>query len=278
MQPTYISLDKTFGPTEHHLVPLFQRPYVWTKEENWEPLWVDIAGLANRVLANPQRIRAHFLGTIVLEQVATTVGTIYTREIIDGQQRLTTLQILLKAACHALAEIERQSLVADNAARAKVARAVASRIATLTVNQGYEDDERYKVWPTNEDRIPFRQVMNAESAAELVGISTRMADAYRHFHSAISSWLFDDLIEQRIQALDAALREHLKLIALDLEKDDEPQAIFQLSNAHGTPLLPSDLIKNFTMGGVTQKYYRSNLFTKIIGPHSIMTICIGGSK
>lgn len=49
----------------------------------------------------------------------------------------------------------------------------------------------------------------------------------------------------RAAALAAALQTHLRLIVLDLEDTDEPQAIFETLNAHGTPLLPADLIKNY---------------------------------
>ena len=74
MQPNYLPLVKIFG-AERHVVPLFQRPYVWQKEENWEPLWQDFSDLCDRVLAAPNEpVRGHFLGTLVLEQVRTSQG------------------------------------------------------------------------------------------------------------------------------------------------------------------------------------------------------------
>ena len=60
---------KIFGG-ERHVVPLFQCPYVWQREENWEPLWQDFYDLCDRILASPDAtVRGHFLGTLVLEQV-----------------------------------------------------------------------------------------------------------------------------------------------------------------------------------------------------------------
>jgi hypothetical protein len=80
------------------VVPLFQRPYVWNQENQWEPLWDDVVRVAERVLANPQhRHHPHFLGAVVLQQVQNPVGRLQERTIIDGQQRLTTLQLLLDA-------------------------------------------------------------------------------------------------------------------------------------------------------------------------------------
>ena len=84
-------------------VPLFQRPYVWSQEEQPEPLWDDLSALADRVLAaGGETAAGHFLSTVVLEQVHTPTGSIARREVIDGHQRQTTLEILLKAAQHAL--------------------------------------------------------------------------------------------------------------------------------------------------------------------------------
>ena len=82
------------------LVPVYQRPYVWTREDQWEPLWNDIQWLLDGFLEG--KTRRHFLGAIVLQQVPNLPGELPCREIIDGQQRLTTLQILL-AACAASA-------------------------------------------------------------------------------------------------------------------------------------------------------------------------------
>jgi hypothetical protein len=251
MQPTYLSLVQLFGAPARYTVPLFQRPYVWNKDEQWDPLWDDIAHLADRVQAiDPGKsVAGHFLGTVVLEQAVTQTGSIGSREIIDGQQRLTTLQILLKAAEHALAELEQKASREDNESAAKVARIAARQIAVLTANTAYADDEeQYKVWPTNDDRAAFQQVMDATGPNSLVPHATRMADAYRFFHGKLCKWLNrDQQMAARAVGLANALQSHLRLIVLDLEDTDEPQAIFETLNAHGTPLLPADLIKNWLL-------------------------------
>jgi len=48
MKPNYLALRNLFGQSERFIVPLFQRPYVWTQEEQWEPLWDDIQAVAER--------------------------------------------------------------------------------------------------------------------------------------------------------------------------------------------------------------------------------------
>src|SRR5829696_3231419 len=80
------------------VVPLFQRPYVWNEENQWEPLWDDVARVADRLLRDPaEKHQPHFLGAVVLQQVQKPTGYMQERTIIDGQQRLTTLQLLLDA-------------------------------------------------------------------------------------------------------------------------------------------------------------------------------------
>jgi hypothetical protein len=251
MQPTYRSLLQVFGAPARYTVPLFQRPYVWNRETEWEPLWDDISNLADRVLiADPNKpIAGHFLGTVVLEQAQTLTGSIGRREIIDGQQRLTTLQILLTAAQHALRRLEAVAAGQADEASVKATSLAARQIAILTANTAYfEEEEKYKVWPTNDDREAFREVMDATEPDVLIKQANRMAEAYRFFLGAVGAWLAHSThAAARPTSLAAALQNHLRLIVLDLDDSDEPQAIFETLNAHGTPLLPADLIKNWLL-------------------------------
>src|SRR5262245_44421710 len=87
-----------FMQPQRLIVPLFQRPYVWNEENQWEPLWTDVTRVAERIIEHPgERVHPHFLGAVVLQQVQNNTGQMQERTIIDGQQRLTTLQLLLDA-------------------------------------------------------------------------------------------------------------------------------------------------------------------------------------
>lgn len=90
MQPTYISIGEIFSHQIRHTVPLFQRPYVWGREEQWEALWDDVSDLLERIhLRNGDKpVAGHFLGTIVLEQAPNATCSLPRRKVIDGQQRL----------------------------------------------------------------------------------------------------------------------------------------------------------------------------------------------
>src|SRR5689334_3808310 len=78
-------------------VPLFQRQYVWSKEHQWEPLWEDISRKFGEYLLGRDDAPVHFLGAMVLDQKFTPATHVEKRQVIDGQQRLTTLQIFLAA-------------------------------------------------------------------------------------------------------------------------------------------------------------------------------------
>ena len=64
-----------FGYHVRYVVPLFQRPYVWNRPDQWEPLWADVATVADRLLA-ARPGPPHFLGAIVVEQAPTLVGAV----------------------------------------------------------------------------------------------------------------------------------------------------------------------------------------------------------
>ncbi len=146
-----------FMQPQRLIVRLFQRPYVWNEGDQWEPLWSDVLRVARRLLDDPgARHHPHFLGAVVLQQVQNPVGTMQERTIIDGQQRLTTLQLLLDAL-----QAELLKVGADQPAM---------RIRTLVVNPEAfweRPEDRFKVWPTNRDRPAFNAVMAADPPAGL---------------------------------------------------------------------------------------------------------------
>lgn len=253
MQPNYISIANLFGVATRYTVPLFQRPYVWSRSDQWEPLWDDLRQLVERVLLSEpgKPVAGHFLGTVVLEQTPVAIINLPRREVIDGQQRLTTLQILLKAAEHALVVVAEQVAEAQDA---MVLNRCAEQLAQLTRNMATAtDEEAFKVWPTNEDRAPFKAVMTSSARLGAAGQSTRMAEGYSYFRETFIGWITGPNVANRAQALASGIKDHVRLIVLDLDETDEPQAIFETLNAHGTPLLPSDLMKNWILWEATRQ-------------------------
>jgi hypothetical protein len=240
MDVTIGTLKKIFEPDRRHVVPMFQRPYVWGAELQWKPLWDDVINVAERI-QRKEEVRPHFLGAIVLEQVKQPISKVETRLVVDGQQRLTTLQLLLEAA--------------SDLCRARGWDKYHRAFFKLTRNEdplSTDRDDVYKVWPTNADQEAFRTVMDARSADTLrktplgKANTSAIANAYLFFSDAISLWLEEGggNGEQQVEHLYTALREKLHIVVIDLGDADDPQMIFETLNARGTPLLPADLIKN----------------------------------
>ena len=241
-------LKTIFDGNYQYAVPLFQRPYVWNQEDQWEPLWKDVQRVATRYLRD--EYRPHFMGAVVLEQLPMIIGLVNSWRIIDGQQRLTTLQILLAAARDASRALGPE---ARNQARA---------FDLLTSNAMVEDptdDAALKVWPTNVDRESFRQVMRAGSpdsvrancAAQLAKpVGSEIPKAYIFFHDCVTAWLSaseDHSAIDRVQALQNAIFMGLQIVVIDLDAADDPQVIFETLNTRGVDLLAADLVKNYLL-------------------------------
>src|SRR5664280_866294 len=230
-----------FMQPQRLIVPLFQRPYVWNEEKQWEPLWGDVTRVAQRLLAQPQaRHQPHFLGAVVLQQVLNPAGSMQERTVIDGQQRLTTLQLLLDAL-HA--ELHTVGAVQP-----------AMRIEALVKNAEpfWEDPaDRFKVWPTNRDRPAFNCVMGAEPPVNYSGLEhsgARLVEGHRYFAERAREWLQvdgPDQVQTRASYLERSVRELLQVVVIDLTVEENAQEIFETLNARGAQLTAADLIKNF---------------------------------
>ena len=217
------------------LVPLFQRPYVWNKERQWEPLWQDVKRVAERLLEGTES--NHFLGAVVLQQLPNELGSLSSRSIIDGQQRLTTLQLLFDSI---QGELDFRQLPT-----------YASQVKALVENpEAYRtsNEDVYKVWPTNRDRPGFNEVMSASYPvlySALANKDSQIAKAHAYFSEVVGSWLDEGELESRGRALVDTISRHLQIVVIDLAFDENAQEIFETLNARGTPLTAADLIKNF---------------------------------
>ena len=241
MKTDVLTPQAIFNQPQRFSVPLFQRPYVWSQDNQWEPLWEDVTRAAERMLKAPNgKHQPHFLGAVVLQQVTNGTGSLQHRTIIDGQQRLTTLQVLLDAL---QAEFVRVEAVKE-----------AKRVERLVTN---EDDfcdrpeDRHKVWPTNRDRDAFFEVMGAPPPVDydlLRNSSQRLVEAHRFFAEEARKWLTgagEGEVSARAHVLDKVVREQLQIVVIDLSADENAQEIFETLNARGSQLTAADLIKNF---------------------------------
>ncbi len=261
MIPTKVTVYQIFSPQCRYLVPIFQRQYVWDMRDQWEPLWEDIVQKAHEVAAGGTRPpRKHFMGAIVLRGLSFTGREHPGVEVIDGQQRLTTLQIVLIA-------------LRDFCRNAKIP-VTANSLGQMSENPViYQTElEQLKVIPTTRDRDCFHNLWDAGSPAELLKRyppikrpyakkpepPPRLVAAYLFFAEAIrcfaeKPWDDDDpttvidanTITIRVHHLYTALANYLELVKIDLDETDDPQVIFETLNARGVRLRAGDLVRNY---------------------------------
>ncbi|HEX9808692.1 MAG TPA: DUF262 domain-containing HNH endonuclease family protein, partial [Alphaproteobacteria bacterium] len=239
-------------------VPLFQRQYIWGKDEQWEPLWEDIERKFSEYLEGRKDAPKHFLGAMVLDQKQTPTTHVEKRQVIDGQQRLTTLQIFLAAF--------------RDFCRKHACDELATECEGFTLNKGMmaqPDLDKFKVWPTHLDRPQYIDVMSSGSREELemrhplarrkyarrADPRPRRVEAYIFFYDQIGEFFLGTeadkpvasnvLLAMRLEECFQALKGALLVVVIDLEQDDDAQVIFETLNARGAPLLPADLLRNY---------------------------------
>lgn len=266
MKPDTHTVQQLFERDVRYIVPLYQRPYVWDEEHQWAPLWDDVAALlSHQESGDTSGLWSHFLGAIVLDQAKTLPGQIPQYTVIDGQQRLTTLQLLVAAAAGALAEAG-----AENDAEL---------LRELVMNNPRKTHgvDRLKVWPTNANRAAFTAVMSADGppADHIDDPENLIDEAFAYFKALSAEYLAGDDEEpdeppdpgdvgdqappaagdavasglnpataERCERLRVTLCDLLKVVSITLDVDDNAQVIFETLNARGTPLLALDLVKN----------------------------------
>jgi Protein of unknown function DUF262/Protein of unknown function (DUF1524) len=227
MQPTKTSPLSMFSQPLQYLVPIFQRGYVWTIEKQVHLLWADIVDRADELeryqavqrAAQEQgaphlarQPRRHFLGTVIItEHRAGMPGEPYTAEVIDGQQRMTTTQLLALAFRDALASL-------DDPFDKQCVDSYTWNAATYR-----EPHAHYKVWPTNAGRQEMTALVESRSFDEVCkrfpvdtiggGKSRKriarplLVEAYLYFYGVIGYFLrgvdLDEVLPPESGSLDA---------------------------------------------------------------------------
>jgi len=256
MKSEPLSVQQIFQDRRQYHVPFYQRAYVWNKEDQWERLWEDIQEKADERLTGSAG-NPHFLGAAVLEpqQRRGLVG-VESLHIIDGQQRLTTLQYVLAALAIILRESNQGSLLA-------VVETCRWNTNKETMQQ--PEIETFKLWPTFRDRAAYGRAMHAESKDALRNSfpdSFTQSDKLRHigidhppalesvwyFVEEISKWINttgESNTNARIEAVVEAVLKDLSIVVISLGEGDDAQIIFETLNGHGAELYATDLIRNY---------------------------------
>lgn len=272
MQANPRSLDALFNSQLRYVVPMFQRLYVWQQKPQWETLWEDIVEKGDLQIQGKSST-PHYLGALIIEGVRPTSPREVKRFlIIDGQQRLTTLQLIFCA----FRDIARKNLWKT------LDRTTTRYLENVDADvMEFPDEEIFKLWPSTLNRDIFSSIISAGSREAvskkypLVKLPRKrkyeprsnLVEAYLYFSRSIENWVAETTIkagksqEECAFALLQALQQDLSVVEIALSEGDDSQEIFYSLNSQGRPLSQSDLLRSLIfMRAEKEKLNRDLIF------------------
>ena len=222
MKAGQVALQQLLNGKIQYRVPLFQRTYSWG-EDQWYRLWTDVLDIYGM-----EKPRSHFIGAVVTQPMIDAAGFTTKFLLIDGQQRLTTLFIMLACIRKAASQV------------AELPDLENEIWETCLVNKFAPAGEDFlKLRSTQRDRQTFRSAIDGEVANR----DGQVSAAFMYFSDRIVE---GDLDEHPLdlRKLKLCITDRLDLVSITLETEDSPHRIFESLNNTGMHLGSSDLIRN----------------------------------
>lgn len=229
MKATEAKLLAFLKKSPQFVIPIYQRTYSWTEKE-CRQLWDDIVRTGSN-----EKISVHFIGSIVyIEEGLSQISHQAPLLVIDGQQRLTTVTLLLAALAKAVGDYE------------PIDGFSARKIRNYYLCNPEESGERYyKLLLSQTDKTTLKSIISGNEQPENPSIRIKKNLA-----------LFEELITSCRGDFSAVCNGLAKLVVVDiaLSRDqDNPQLIFESMNSTGRELSQADLIRNFILMGLEPK-------------------------
>lgn len=229
MKAVEAKLLKFLSNSNQFVIPIYQRAYSWTEPE-CEQLWNDIIRAGEH-----ESVAAHFMGSIVyIERDLYQVTSQLPLLVIDGQQRLTTVTLILEALARNLGDLE------------PVEGFSAKKIRSYYLRNSVEEGERsFKLILSQTDKTSLLSILQQKVLPE--DSSIRIDQNFEYF---------DNKIKALGQDIDKFCRGISKLMIVDIaltRGQDNPQLIFESMNSTGKKLSQADLIRNYILMGLEQE-------------------------
>lgn len=225
------------GSDKRFVIPVYQRNYDW-KQENCKQLFDDLVKIIRKDR------KSHFFGSIVSVH---SDGEYNEFQVIDGQQRLTTISLLMLAMYNLMKAgtiVPAQANLADKIYK------------TYLIDEWQEDETRIKLKPVKNDQKAFGMLFKEEE------------DYIRESNLTINYNFFCSQIQKELISIDELYTAitRLEIINITLNHDDNPQLIFESLNSTGLALSEGDKIRNFILMGLPtkeQNTFYENYWNKI---------------
>lgn len=257
MRADAFRLEVVLSEKQQWVVPVYQRHYEWETDEDKQipKLWEDLRDKAEEHL-DGRRAYPHYFGAIIYsEPSGQPFGTVRKRYLVDGQQRITTFELVL--------------ITMREVAREREMSRIQNIVETYLFNErgkGMADPERerYKLWPSAYDRQLYRNIVDnpRKSIQQLEktyfykngnlikGQAPNLLKAYWFLHEAINEFIDDRVkndgstAEDALDALLSGFLSGFQIVMIHLDENDDAQEIFASLNGMAKPLSPFDLIRN----------------------------------
>lgn len=231
MQAGETTLNKLLNTSRQFIVPIFQRNYSWQKSQ-YEQLWFDILRASKF-----KEKQNHFIGSIVYIDMGTPAGRPQQLLLIDGQQRLTTISILL---CAIKDYVQKFNLETKLINLAKIKN-------QFLYNSDEIDEDRYKLLLNVQDKETYIKLID-NTIFTVNKPATNIIKCYEFFYEHIEDFIKQD---GQIDEIYAGIFK-LSLVSISLDKDsDNPQMIFESMNSTGKDLSQTDLLRNYLLMDLT---------------------------
>lgn len=221
MKATATTVLKLVQGSKVFMIPTFQRRYTWKKEQ-WSQLWSDVLNESSiQHPDDPEALHGHFLGSVVLHPALGPASTLMRHQVIDGQQRLTTILILLAA----LRDVRG---VADPGWNQ-------SAIDDQYLRNPFSTDYPERLIPTKLDRESYRMTIREGVPTGDIGI------AYNYFKTEIER---AHAMGVDLGTLETTILLHMLIVEITTKTGDSVNSIFNTLNSKGLDLSPADLVRN----------------------------------
>lgn len=236
-----VPVHNLFDGNKQYLIPVYQRHYVWTQEDQWEPLWQDIIEKA-RVNANAvteSQRKPHFIGSIVTQQLPTRAGDIPGYYIIDGQQRLTTFQIILSA----ISDVCNSENLEDLAGKADAYLINSGMLRNrVRPNEYRKPDEKYKIIPTQRDKESFDALIDRDDSK----LKGNIQEGYTFFKGKIKQYVNENKGDPRsaMMYLLHTFTTDFKVVDILIDTEGDAERIFEAINNRGRTFNEFDHLRN----------------------------------
>lgn len=231
LQAGETTLNKLLNTSRQFIVPIFQRNYSWQKSQ-YEQLWFDILRASKF-----KEKQNHFIGSIVYIDMGTPAGRPQQLLLIDGQQRLTTISILL---CAIKDYVQKFNLETKLINLAKIKN-------QFLYNSDEIDEDRYKLLLNVQDKETYIKLID-NTIFTVNKPAANIIKCYEFFYERIEDFIKQD---GQIDEIYAGIFK-LSLVSISLDKDsDNPQMIFESMNSTGKDLSQTDLLRNYLLMDLT---------------------------